>query len=249
MKRHIEIDVDRLLEETGLADDVELAVAVTWRSCFDELARRSSIPTVSDGPLPVDIAIEVPGYLVAGTVALTTSVIVTSSTRAGGPIASRRGSRLWSDVKKVRLHGASSQFPINVIDFAGVGLESGAPWFISVGPDLGAPAMGAMLLLLNERFPLVVAAAQDYHSERPELAAIRSVLFADVGRQLVEYALGREDVEDDWPDGSLGEVLGTLVSSRFTGSFDELRRQRETDALAWNALCEASFGLLREPLR
>ena len=156
---------------------------------------------------------------------------------------------LWQDTKKVRLHGDSSQFPLSVVDFAEADLDPGAPWYVDLGNDLELPAMGAILLLLNERHPLVVAAAKDPSSERPELAVIRSVMFADVGRTLVEYALGQEDLERDWPDDSLGAVLKAVIKSYFGQSVAELRLLRDTDPVRWSATAASSLGLLREPLR
>ena len=249
-RRSVEIDLLKFWEETRLARGTPVTVAVTWQSCYDDLAAEVPVPLDASPAAQLELAVELPGHLVAGTVAIRTSLILAEEGgRAGAiPVAWRRGSVLWRDVKKVKLHGSASQFPISVVDFGRAGLELGAPWSLDVGADLGLPAMGSVLLLLNERFPIVVAAARDRSSDRPELAAIRSALFADVGRVLVEHALAQEDLDHEWPDDSLGAVLQALVSSRFRESFAELRRLRDGDPTAWNARAAAAFGLLREPL-
>ena len=78
---------------------------------------------------------------------------------------------------------------------------------------------------------------------------MRSTLYSDVARTLVEFALVQDDLQEEWPDDSLGDVLATLIASRFHEPVDELRRLRIHDPVAWSALVEARFGLFREPMR
>jgi hypothetical protein len=109
--------------------------------------------------------------------------------------------------------------------------------------------MGAIQLLLNSRFSLVTAAARNLETDQPELAVVRSQLFADVGRTLVEFALARDEPHREWPDDSVGSVLRSLLASHFHESTQDLQRLRDQDPTAWAAKLAASFGLLREPLR
>ena len=102
------------------------------------------------------------------------------------------------------------------VDFVEFNLDPAAPWFVQVGPDLELPAMGAIVLLLNARFPLVTEATREFTADRPELGVIRSMLYMDVARTLVEIALAHDDLSAEWPDDSLGDVLATLVESRFS---------------------------------
>src|SRR5262249_47303958 len=149
---------------------------------------------------------------------------------------------------RVRLYGDASRFPVTTVDFADHGLDPAAPWWLEIGSELELPAMGAVQLLLNSRFPLVVEAARDLDPARPELAVLRSSLYADIGRTLVEHALAREDVQQEWPEDSLGEILVGLLAARFREPLPDLRALRHRDPAAWSARLAATFGLFREPL-
>jgi len=221
---------------------------VAFSSEFESEVYSTTIETTS-GTLHPEIAIEIPGRLLGSTVTLSTALILREETpQTEGPVAWRRGSILWRDLKKTRLYGDASQFPVTEVDFADCGLDASAPWFLEIGAELELPAMGAVQLLLNSRFPLVVAAAREQGDDRPDLAVVRSQLFADIGRTLTEFALAQDKIEQEWPEDSLGSVLSTALR-RFREPVSDLRRIRDHDPPAWAAKMAASFGLLREPLR
>jgi hypothetical protein len=249
VERQIEVATDRVLADTGLDRDAKLALTVTFESAFDDGVTR--LPLAATGGVQhVGLQASVAGRDLAGTVSLVTSLILAEERRRPKvPAPWRRGSVLWRDVKKVRLHGDASQLPLTEVDFAEAGLDAAAPWFLDLGGDLDLPAMGSILLLLNERFPLVIEAMKDHTSDRPEFGVIRSVVYADVGRLLAEHALAQDDLEQEWPDDSLGDVLRSLVKSRFNASIADLRLMRMRDPVSWNAKAGAALGLLREPLK
>jgi hypothetical protein len=252
VKRQLEIDLSRVYAEARLPSDAQLALSVVFSSEFEDEACRITFAE-SEGVVPVDLEFDLEGYALGSSVELLTSLVLSQAgnahDRADGPAAWRRGSVLWRDEKRVRLYGESSQFPVMEVDFAHLGLDAAAPWFVDIRSDLALPAMGSILLLLNDGFPLVTEAARELNVDRPELAAIRSVLHADVGRVLVEFALAQDDLESEWPDESLGAVLRAVVESRFSKSPSELRNLRDQDPAKWTASVQATFGLLREPLK
>jgi hypothetical protein len=249
VRRQLEIDLPRIRSEANLADDAPLRLSVVFASDFESDLWDTTLRDGS-GKVPVDLDVALAGHLLGGTVSLVTSLVLAEpSAPSAGPVAWRRGSILWQDIKKVRLYGESSQFPLMDVDFAAAQLDPAAPWFVQLGSDLDLPAMGSICLLLNERFPLVLTAARDFAADRPELAAIRSMLYVSVGRVLVETALGHDDLEEDWPEDSLGAVLRAVVRSRFAPSIEELRILRDQDPAVWAAMLDGAFGLLREPLR
>jgi hypothetical protein len=248
LRRHLEVDVDRVLADTRLGR-ARLAFSVVYASDLEDEACRFTLEE-SGGAVPVELELNLTGPTLGRSVNLQTSLIlVDAGNKNSGPVAWRRGSVLWQDPKKIRLHGDSSQFPIMEVDFTASGLDPGAPWFVQIHQDLDLPAMGSVVLLLNERFPLVTEAAKELEGERREFAVVRSALYADVGRVLVEAALSHEDLDEEWPEDSLGAVLAALVASRFSESADELRGIRAEDPAAWAALLQARLNLLREPLR
>jgi hypothetical protein len=247
--RELEIDVDRVYRETRLPRACRLGLSVAFISDLEDNACDVTLDG-SGGTAHPRLEVEIPGQLLGGTLVLSTSLVLQdAATEVEGPVASRRGSILWSDLKKVRLYGDASQFPVSEVDFAECGLDPAAPWYLEIDGDLELPAMGAIQLLLNSRFPLVCSAARDVGGDRPELAVIRSQLFADIGRTLTEFALARDEPEHDWPEDSLGIVLRSLLRSRFREPTKDLQNLRDQDPAAWAARVAASFGLLREPLR
>jgi hypothetical protein len=249
LRRQIDIDIDRVFAETRLPPDSQLAVSVSYTSEFEDEACWLTIDETG-GVVPLELDIELDGSLLGSSVTLSTSLVLSeTTTQASGRIAWRRGSILWQDSKKVRLYGDSSQFPLMEADFSDLHLDPQAPWFVQVGPDLGLPAMGAILLLLNSRFPLVIEAATQFTADRAELRVVRSALYEDVARTLVETGLSCDDLGEEWPEDSLGDVLATLIESRFNEPLHELRTLRDQEPAMWDALVAARFGLLREPLR
>lgn len=247
--RRIEINLDQVYAATRIPTSSHLGLSVVFVSDFEHQVYASTFE--QDGGSTVsEIAVDIPGQLLGPLVTLSTGLVLRDpGVRDEGPIAWRRGSVLWNDVKKVRLYGDESQFPITEVDFADWNRDPSAPWFVEIGPDLELPAMGAVQLLLNSRFPLVIAAARGDEGGRPELAVVRSQLFADIGRTLIEFALAQDDLEQDWPDDSLGAILTAAVTSRFREPISDLRLLRLQDPPAWAAKTAGAFGLLREPLR
>jgi hypothetical protein len=246
-QRHVELDLDAVYTATGLATRTALSLAVSYVSDFEGDAARVELKGQT-GLVPVNIDIELAGAMLGASVALHSRLSLDVDLEPdGSPRAWRRGSVLWEDTKRIRLYGESSQLPIMEVDFRIAGLNPAAPWYLDLGADLELPTMGAILLLLNDRFPLVGLAARDFDPERRDLAVVRTAIRADVARTLVEFALAQDDLERDWPDESLGAVLAALV--RRMGRPGELRVVRDRDPHKWAAECAATFGLLREPLQ
>jgi hypothetical protein len=247
--RDLEIDLDRVYEESRLPDECRLGLSFVFTSELEDEACGITFEEAR-GTVHPRLEIEIPGRLLGSTVLLSTALVLRESARAdSGPVAYRRGSILWSDIRRIQLYGDSSQFPITEVDFSECGLDPAAPWFLQIDGDLELPAMGAIQLLLNSRFRLVTEAARHVGTDRPELAVVRSQLFADVGRTLVEFALAHDEPEREWPEDSLGTVLRSLLMSRFREPIGDLHKLRDQDPTIWAAKLAASFALLREPLR
>jgi hypothetical protein len=250
LARLMEIELGAVYEQSRISTSTRLGLSVVFTSEFEDEVYGTTFEETS-GTVQPEIEIEIPGRVLGTTVALTTSVILRDEAQsAEQPVAWRRGSVLWSDLKKIRLYGDVSQFPVNEVDFADCGLDPAAPWFVEIGTELELPAMGAVQLLLNSRFPLVVAAARAAtDDDRPELAVVRSELFAAIGRTLIEFALAQDQIEKEWPDDSLGAVLTAALRTHFREPVSDLRKLRDQDPPMWAAKTAAAFGLLREPLR
>lgn len=246
LSRRMLLDVDALLASSGLEPSTRVAITVVVATpSFSMVAARQSASLEGEA-VDVTLLPEISGHLAAGTAALRTTVTLDETLADPGPrVASRRGSVLWRDERKVRLHGDGSQFPVMVVDFVAAGLEAGAPWMVDLDDDLHRPVMGSIALLVNERFSAVVDAMTD--KVGPEQSAVvRSVVFADVGRTMLERALTTDDILGEWPQESLGAVLRDLLAG-LPAAPDELRRERDLDPARWAARCHATFRLMGEP--
>lgn len=249
--RELEINLDRVYSESHLPETCRLGLSVVYTSDLEDKAHVTTFDE-THGTIHPQVDIEIPGSFLGTAITLSTALVLRESgEQVEDPVAWRRGSVLWSDRKKVRLYGDSSQFPITELDFGerGSALDPGAPWFLQIDSDLELPAMGAIQLLLNSRFPLVSSAVRSVGGGQPELAAVRSELFADIGRTLVEFALAQDELNREWPEDSLGTVLTSVLTSHFRESVTDLHRLRDHDPAVWAAKLAATFGLLREPLR
>lgn len=246
--RQLVVDLRELRSESLLPPAVPIALSVT---CVSDFEIPTAYQVLRDGADDdVTLRVEVPGALLGGTASFRTSLVIADhALERQEAVAFRRGSVLWQDIAKIRLYGDSGRFPMIVADFAECHFDLLAPWFIEVESDLGQPAMGSIVLYLNERFPLVVEAARDFSPEREDLRLVRSALYADTGRVLVETALTHHDIQDDWPEDSLGRALGSLLRSRFSETVSELRSLRAEHPSTWAAMLEARFGLFKESRR
>jgi hypothetical protein len=250
-RRQIELDGEGIRREVGLPASTRVVAAITWRvadSLLNGAVRAETTTTLADGVSVIDLEVRLPGWDLGPALQLETVLLLADQhPDPGAPLAWRRASVLWKDGHKLRLMGDESQFPMAITNFAAQGLLDGAPWQLRVGQDLEAPAMGQIQLLVNERFPAVTAAVRDPAST-PSGPAIRSALKVDIGRSMVERALSDDELleRNDWPEGSLGEVLETVVRSRLGEPPAQLKELRDRDPVAWSGRVASAFALFAE---
>ena len=246
LERSIDIDLPRLRADTGVSSAAKLALTVAFSTeRLDGCLTRLDLPNASEDTVPVLVDVSLPGRLMSGRVEVVTSVILAETLPRGtAPVAWRKGSVLWRDAKKVRLHGDATQFPLEVVDFEAHGINASSPWFVQLSPDLSLPVMGSVQLLVNARFAVVVDALQQASMADPVHEVILSSLNADVGRTLVEHLLVFDDDHADWSDESLGDVLRKLASSQLGRDVRALRGRRDSDASGWSSDTAAAFGLM-----
>lgn len=233
------------LRRAEMPDGARFKILVTYESDFNGVVTAIEFELGDSGETPVSIQATIPGRLLGDLVRFATVVTLSNSLpRRDGPSVWRQGSVIWRDEKRVRLHGDSSRFPVAVVDFAALGLDTRLPWHLDLDPDLSAPAMGAIQLLINQRFERVVEAAQDQDESRVDLNAIRSVLSADLGRTMIEHLLVTDEGRTEWPEDSLGDVLRALLGSRFRESRTNLEAERVNQPSEWRDRLASSFYLM-----
>jgi hypothetical protein len=157
---------------------------------------------------------------------------------------------LWSDRFSVLLQGDAVLFPLAVADFHDLPYPTKASWYLEVGDDLEAAALGSVLLLANERREVVVkaltAAAAPTDADRRVLSTLRT----DVLRSLVERALSNEDFLDevDYPTGSLGALFTAVLERMFPAfTVEALRRERLLEPVLFTARVQDAADLLAAP--
>ncbi|MFC9326777.1 hypothetical protein [Kitasatospora sp. NPDC057015] len=248
LEREVRIDVDAVRESVGLPADARLALAVVWSSSGSGLrVRAEHVPLPAHGALTVPIAFTVRGRDSGGVLTLDTQLVLAARVPDAAPLTARRaGSVLWRDEAQVRLQGDDSQFPMTVVDFEAQGYPADAPWYLSVGPDPAAAAMGAMVLLVNSRVPLVLEAMQ--RAGQPSVAdrLIHAAVQADVVRLLIEHAVRNPELQDDaqYESETLGHLLLGIVRTRFPEtSLDGLRRLHESEPSLFSARVQGAVGL------
>lgn len=258
LRRRIEVDLEGMRIATGLPAASHVIAAATWRVARSELtgAIRSEAPAcLSEGRGILELNVTLDGLDLGPALELETVLLLNAAAApTPKPIAWRRASVLWRDKHKLTLMGNESQLPTAITDFAARGLPGSAPWTLSLGASLDAPAMGQIQLLINQRFEAVRAAATATIRNAAD-AAILSAMKVDVGRTLVERALSEDEVldRDDWLEDSLGMVLRQsllkardAVGTRTDEPLDQLRELRDNDASAWAMYMAAAFGLFAE---
>ncbi len=248
LSREAQVDVAEIRTATRLDGDVELRLGVLWSVAETGLRGRAADFTLSaGGEQSIVIDCELPGRNLGGTLLLETRVFVARSPENPARYsASRAGSVLWSDRTRCRLQGDAPLFPVAIVDFAAFGFDTRAPWSLQIRPDLDAPAMGAIHLLVNSKNQAVVDALAKAGDPLPEHEAILSTLYYDAGRTLVEFALSREEIADEtFDEDSLGVVLQGLLMSLFSpADAKSLRQLKDTDPTRWSADLAAGLGLM-----
>jgi len=222
LRREVIIDVSSLRSDCGLANDVRLLVAASWSSTGTSLRRNLVNVDLSsdDDACLVELAGDISGGDIAGTLHIETSVLLAHSQSTDDPLAARRaGSVLLHERQSVQMDPTTSFFPVEVVDFkTGLLGNSESGWRLSWNIfDFEQPFLGSVRLLINAAHPRVVGAVSG-EAPTAEASAIRSAIYFDVARGLVLGALANDEFmerDGDYPNGSCGRVVYTLIQMLF----------------------------------
>ncbi|SNR99119.1 hypothetical protein [Actinoplanes regularis] len=250
LRRRLAIDPAVCREAVGLGPDTALAISVRWNA-VPSLLRGSAIwlplrDDVHDYVIDVDIA----GERLGGVVSLETLVVLAAPADPRPGTAHLVGSNLWSESTEIRLQGDAPLFPIALVPFSESSLPHRGAWFLEIGSDLHATALGAIQLLINQEHPSIVAAVGRAGSPNDIDRAVLSMLRTDITRTMLERALADEafGMSEDFGKDSLGTVLQGLMrfymSSHLDDGLVELRRIRENDLPLFATLVQGATELL-----
>lgn len=206
------VDPRAFLESTGL-DSLEEAVLVMTADCPATGFRELVSTTLRDSGEPVTLELDIPDHEVAVRLEVTYGVLLGAERVPSGrdAIAHRKGSRLHRCERThgFPLEGNGSGFPIEAFDFHKVdGLPNDAPWVLEFSAgDLHAPFLGVTRLFVNQAHPVGPGLLSGTD------VASTSVLKYDVTLQMFNSLADQPDqpLEEEFPPGSVGEVLGDLA--------------------------------------
>lgn len=233
LQRQVCVDVDRLLAESAIPADTEVALVVEWRASAAQLAGLAHTSPVRDSQ-PATVGTTLRGVDLAGRLTLTTRLVIIADAGTAQPfVASRAGDVLLEDAAEVQLQGDVSRFPIYVVDFTAHNLDPDARWHVEIVKDPSHAAAGGVRLFLNRDDREIVTAAKRAVNPTPVQKRLLDWLHTDISRQLVEAAL-HPDWRDALPDcaddpDSLGAAVSALLFNLFGEPVQAVARMRETD--------------------
>ena len=239
------VDLEALLDATGLEDDAQIRLLLRWRSTASGIRGVSDGSPIRGGESSDDIDLD--GEELGGDLLIDAVLILDSAGGNPSVLAPHRpGSILWSQRKRLELEGDRERFPVELISFRRAGLRGpkGA-WNLKWDSlDLEHAVGSALRLQMNLDNPTSRAAARA--PDDPKNALTISVLRWDISRQLIVTAL--DDKENfhtlDWPERSLGAALATRIRTVFPGlSLDECRVLRRMHPEDFETSLQAATGL------
>jgi hypothetical protein len=245
-RRRVRIATATIREQTRLGAGTVLRIVATWSTGAGFECREvgfASEVILDNSDVSVEIEFPIPGASLAVAVVLSTQLVLARrSPRCGAGAAIQPGSLLWQDDSAVTIEGTGPRVPVLVVDLD----PKETAWSVSTTHDwLNAhPSVGVLVNVNRERDDIVRALLSEPPGDRD--VAIRSALFFDVGRQLVERALSDEDFVDDagYAPQTCGLALTNRIRALFAGrSLEQVRALRLDDPEEFNRLLQAGHNL------
>ncbi|NMO53841.1 hypothetical protein HH310_21990 [Actinoplanes sp. TBRC 11911] len=252
LRRRISLDSAACREVAGLPPDASLAISVRWNALPSLLRGSAAWLPLRDDSQEYLVDVEIEGERLGGIVNLETMLVLAAPDKPRPAVAHLVGSNLWNDQIEIRLQGNAPLFPIAQVPFSESSLPYKAAWFLELGADLNATALGAIQLLVNQEHPTIVAAVGRASSPNDVDRAVLSALRSDVVRTMLERALEDEafDMTEVFEKDTLGAVLQGLMRTYMSSYMDdgllEIRRIRASDPPMFATIVQAATDLLAD---
>lgn len=231
----VRINAKELLGSTGLSNlsDVELIAIADCNEARQRFLTRLRLH--EQMPEDVDLSIRLPAGEVAGAVRLSAHAVLADSNPVGtGRVATAKGARLLeSPAVGMQLEGDAGRFPTEAVAFSSIGYDA-APWtIVTTYTDLTESFAGGVRLLINTEHRAGQMALQ---ADAPKLVV--DLLRADVMRLLlvVVASQGEQDLTEEFPEGSVGEVLGSMTTDFLKRELTSVVQLVSEDPLAFERL-------------
>lgn len=209
LRSSMEVDSPLIRQVTGLADGTPLLWTAGWRTTDTGLVGSPVFVDFGDSTVKFDLI--VPPERAGAAVRITRNLIVKRDRLSpDGGEAMYAGSILWSDETVVRLVGSGTAFPTEIADFATLYPDCAASWYLHLPSSVDAPAMGSMILMLNEADKdLVKAVSMQRPSDYQKLLV--DAMEEGVIEELVRWAISRRDELTEVDAESVGDVAKGLA--------------------------------------
>lgn len=210
------VDRNAVATACGLGIDSGLAVLVTAHSDFTRTEQRVCVLEIpQQHAFDLAVRVELAGDQLGGRLTLRTSLVVTNPRPVSELAPSHAGSIIWRAEQRTHLQGIGAQFPTDASDFTITRpSQADAGWELRVEmSDLDALFISAARLTLNSACLPVQKLLEGGLDDQTE--QLRRTLRWDVTRQMVDLALGSEDVltaEFDPDATSVGGVLRNVLA-------------------------------------
>lgn len=213
LTRNIEIDRNTIIEQTGLPENAELAIVVSWFSDATKIRRRVFRAPIHDHPL--NVVANLNGDEISAGIELRTSLIVNRDVADCAPwVANRVGSVLLDERFRFTLDRAASGFPMAVVDFSVTHLPAAASWHLESSTVLDSRFSSSFQVLINEKDKALIAALEADKPNKVQSLLLDNLISEVLAETLrIAYALrcsGELELEGH-EYGSVGEVLANLV--------------------------------------
>ncbi|MFC4067009.1 hypothetical protein [Actinoplanes subglobosus] len=250
LRRRLSIDAAACRSAVGLDTDTPLAVSVRWSVIPSLLRGAAAWVPLMDNVQEYVIDVEIAGERLGGVVRVETILVLAGEGPERPAVARLVGSDLWNDTIEIRLQGDAPLFPMALVPFSASGLPHKAAWFLEIGDDLHATAMGAIQLLINQEHAPIVAALGRVSTPTDLDRVILSAMRSDITRTMLERALENDafNMSEKFGKETLGAVLQGLMRTYMACHVDDdlldIRRIRANDAPLFAATVQAATDFL-----
>jgi hypothetical protein len=243
---------DDLRRAAQLPAIAKLAISVRWSVTPSYLRGVGHWAEIGDGTEHI-VDFDLLGARLGGLLRIETLVVLAEEIAQQPATAHMAGSVLWSDSVTVRLQGDAALYPVALVPFSKASLPDKAAWYLELGSDLSAAAMGSMQLLVNQDHPVVAASVGAAAAPTEANRLVLSTLRSDLVRGMVEHALADDEftMSENYGEETLGAVLQGLLRTQIGVDSDdalhELRTVYMNDRQRFAAAMQHDSGFLEAP--
>lgn len=238
------LDIEEAVSRLRLPSGSRIDAILTWASAGTSL-RGASMPVEVGADTTLEVRID--AGLVREQLSVTVMLVTgwTPDVELYPLAPGVTGAVLWEETTKIDLEGIASRLPVVAQPFSQhLSDSAGAMWWLHIADEnasLEVRADSVLWMWLNSDNPVIAEVLAGGVS--PALERTNHHMWIDFHRQLVLFAIRNEelDPEREYPPGSLGELLRTVVHA--TGeSVESLGHMYRAAPGEFEMRIQAAFG-------